>query len=173
MNNENVSTKKKIGGILLDIITIGLLFAAFGMVFYAGFITEEEDLTLDIMAAVTAVGLILLFIIGTFSCLITKVKSKSLTAGFLTFAAVQFYALLSNLVILGCLLVNLYTVNDISMQVSYVATTAIILVGYVVNIISFSDNSVSVDETVENETDYDEDAAEETDDVAEETDSEE
>lgn len=163
MNNENVSTKKKIGGILLDIITIGLLFAAFGMVFYAGFITEEEDLTLDIMAAVTAVGLILLFIIGTFSCLITKVKSKSLTAGFLTFAAVQFYALLSNLVILGCLLVNLYTVNDISMQVSYVATTAIILVGYVVNIISFSDNSVSVDETVENEADYDEDAAEETD----------
>lgn len=183
MNNENVNTKKKIGGIVLDIITIGLLFAAFGMVFYAGFITEEEDLTLNIMSAVTAVGLILLFLIGTFSCLITKVKTKSLTAGFLALAALQLYALLSNLVVLGCLLINLYTVEDMFMRVSYLVTTAIILIGYVINIISFSDNNIpndeseddsnsEEDETMEDDTDSADEEIQEDEEVSDKEDTE-
>lgn len=145
MKNEKTSNKKKIGGIIVDIITIGMLFAAFGMVFYAGFITPKEELPLNMMAIVTAAGLILLYLIGTCSCLVTKVKNNCLTAGFLAFSAVQLYAVLSNLVVLGCLLIKLYTVEDLFMQVSYVVTTAIVLIGYVVNIVAFSDKSTAAE----------------------------
>ncbi len=167
MKNEKTSNKKKVGGMIVDIITIGMLFAAFGMVFYAGFITEKEELSLNMMSIVTAVGLILLYLIGTCSCLVTKVKTKSLTAGFLAFSAVQLYAVLSNLVVLGCLLIGLYTIQDVFMQVSYVVTTAIVLIGYVVNIIAFSDNNTAAE--IDDADDEDED---ETDD-ADEDDSEE
>lgn len=168
MNNEKTEVKRKVGAIVLDIITIGLLFAAFGMVFYAGFITEEEDLNLNVMSAVTAAGLVLLYIIGTCSCLVTKAKLKSLTAGFLAFSAVQLYALMSNLVVLGCLLIGLFTINDIFMQVSYVATTAIVLIGYVVNVIAFSDkNAVTFDDSYEDE-DEEEDEEEASEDELEE-----
>lgn len=166
MNNEKTDAKRKVGAIVLDIITIGLLFAAFGMVFYAGFITEEEDLTLNVMSAVTAAGLILLYIIGTCSCLVTRVKQKALTAGFLAFSAVQLYALLSNLVVLGCLLIGLFTVNDVFMQAAYVVTTGIVLLGYVVNVIAFSDNNVpAIDE--DDESDEDEEEEEASDDDSE------
>ncbi|MDD6395874.1 MAG: hypothetical protein PUB37_06795 [Firmicutes bacterium] len=170
MKNEKTGNKKKIGGIIVDIITIGMLFAAFGMVFYAGFITPKDELPLNMMALVTAAGLVLLYLIGTCSCLVTKVKNNSLTAGFLAFAAVQLYAVLSNLVVLGCLLIKLYTVEDLFMQVSYVVTTAIVLIGYVVNIIAFSDNAaVSELEDYESE---DEDVEDVEDDGSDEEDAE-
>lgn len=167
MNNEKTDTKRKVEAIMLDILTIGLLFAAFGMVFYAGFITEEEDLTLNVMSAVTAVGLVLLYIIGTCSCLVTKAKKNTLTAGFLAFSAVQLYALLSNLVVLGCLLIGLFTVNDVFMQAAYVATTFIVLLGYVVNVIAFSDNNV-VTEDADDEDDEDEEEGTSADDSEDE-----
>lgn len=170
MKNEKTSNKKKIGGILVDVLTIGMLFAAFGMVFYAGFITEKEELSLNMMALVTAVGLVLLYIIGTCSCLVTKVKNNCLTAGFLTFSAVQLYAVLSNLVVLGCLIIGLYTVQDIFMQVSYVVTTAIVLIGYVVNIISFSGNETAV---AIDDADYEDDDESDEDDDDEDEESEE
>lgn len=178
MNNEKNSGKRKVGSILLDIITIGLLFAAFGMVFYAGFITEEEDLTLNMMSIVTAAGLVLLYAIGTCSCIITKVKNNCLTAGFLAFSAVQLYAVLSNLVVLGCLLIKLYTIEDIFMQVSYVVTTAIVLIGYVVNIVAFSDNSIpeeidDTDEDFEDEEESEDIEEDEAEDVSEDEVSEE
>ena len=175
MKKEKNKSKSKYGGVILDIITIALLFAAFGMVFYAGFITEEEDLTLNVMSAVTAVGLILLFVIGTFSCLVNKVRSKSLTAGFLAFSAIQFYALLSNLAVLGCLLIGLYKVEYSNMRYAYLTTTGIVLIGYVVNIVAASDNSDAVaaveegiadDEEIDDEADLDgdEEADDEDDD---------
>ncbi len=170
MNNEKISSKRKIGSVILDIITIGLLFAAFGMVFYSGFITKEDDLELKFMAIVTAIGLVLLYAIGTCSCLVTKVKTNSLTAGFLAFAAVQLYALLSNFAVLGCLLIGLYTIDDIFMQVSYVVTTAIVLIGYVVNVVSFSDNNVVAEETDDDEEEVED---EETDEVSEDDSEEE
>lgn len=176
MKNEKISNKKKIGGMLVDILTIGMLFAAFGMVFYAGFITDKEELSLNMMALVTAVGLVLLYIIGTCSCLVTKVKNNCLTAGFLTFSAVQLYAVLSNLVVLGCLLIGLYTVQDIFMQISYIVTTAIVLIGYVVNIVAFSGNETAAaidDADYEDDDESDEDDADEDDDESEEDSEEE
>ncbi len=157
MNNSTSSEKnvtKKVFSVMLDIITIALLFAAFIMVFYTGFITEEEnDMPLNVMSAVTAIGLILLFVIGTGSCLVTKAKKNCVTAGFLAFSAVQLYALLSNFVVLFCLVIGLFTTEDVFMQVSYLATTLIILIGYVANIIAFANDDVRAEASYDD--DYD------------------
>ena len=89
MSNETVSTRKKIGGIVVDVVTVLMLFTAFGAIFYSGFLTENGNMPLWMIAAVTALGLLLLFCIGTVSCMVTKVRQRSLTALFLAFSALQ------------------------------------------------------------------------------------
>lgn len=155
MNNEKISGRK-IGSIVIDIITIGLLFASFGMVFYSCFISEQQELKLSWMAIITAVGLSLLFGIGTCSCMVSKVKSSSLTAGFLAFSAVQLYALLSNFVVLAVLLLGIGSVEGMYMRAAYIITAAIVLIGYVVDVFSFSGND-DIFEYEDDDDEYDDD----------------
>ncbi len=158
MNHENVSNnsvKKMAGEILLDVVTMGLLIAAFGTMFYNGFIARSEGFTVGILSAITAAGLIILFFIGTISCMATKVKKNTLTVGFLVFAAVQLFALVCNWSVLGCLLFRLFTVEDSLMRYAYVITTAVLIVGYIVSIFSYSGGIV--DETAGEEEEVEED----------------
>lgn len=141
MNSEK-STKSMVGEVLLDIITMGLLLAAFGTMFYNGFIIQSEGFTVGIMAAITFVGLIILFSIGTLSCLVTKVKKDSLTVGFLAFSAIQLFALVCNWSVLACLLINVFTVENRFMRIAYIVTTALLIVGYIVSILSYSGGMV-------------------------------
>ena len=76
MENQNVSAKKKVGGVILDILTVGLLFASFAALFYSGFIIQSSTFPLGALCAITAVGLLLLFLIGAVSCLSSKVKNN-------------------------------------------------------------------------------------------------
>lgn len=186
MNSEK-STKSMVGEVLLDIVTMGLLLAAFGTMFYNGFIVQSEGFTVDIMAAITFIGLIILFCIGTLSCLVTKVKKHSLTVGFLTFSAIQLFALVCNWAVLICLLVNLFTVENSTMRISYAVTTAVLIIGYIASILSYSNGIVDeknyddefygedliFDEDVESEDDEDEDEDENEDEDDEEEEEEE
>lgn len=151
MNNEQISTKKKIGGVVLDIITIGMLFAAFGAIFYSGFILQSESFPLSWICAITAVGLLLLFFIGTVSCMATKVKNNALTVDYLVFSAVQVCALIVNLALLLTLMTKIFTVDMFAVRMTYAVTTVLVLVGYVASVMAYSDGIVDEDASDEEE----------------------
>ena len=142
MENTKQLSKKKVGGAVLDILTIGMLFASFAALFYSGFILQSASFPLGAMCAITAVGLLLLFFIGDITCLVSKSRSRTLTVGFLAFSAVQLVALIVNLALLLGLMCRLFSVNDMSARFTYVLTAAIVLVGYVASISYFSDGVV-------------------------------
>ena len=139
MKNDSNLKKKPIGGIVLDIITIGMLFASFAALFYSGFILQTDTFPVGALCAITAVGLLLLFFIGDVSCLSSKVKNNSLTVGFLVFSAIQLVALIVNLTLLFAIMVKFFSVEDIVVRTTYVVTTVIVLIGYVMSISYFSD----------------------------------
>lgn len=175
MSNEQISTQKKIGGMVLDIITIGMLFAAFGAIFYSGFILQSESFPLGWICAITAIGLLLLFFIGTVSCMATKVKNNALTVGFLVFSALQVCALIVNLALLLALMTKIFTVDLLPVRLTYAVTTALVLVGYVASVMAYSDGIVDEDASEEDEAtaDEDEEPSEEDEEPADEVLSEE
>lgn len=160
MENKNGRSKKNVGGVLLDILTIGMLFASFAALFYSGFILQTDTFPIGALCAITAVGLLLLFFIGDVSSLASKVKNHSLTAGFLAFSAVQLIALIVNLALLLAIMVKLFRVEDFSARLTYIITTAVVLIGYVASISYFSDGSVG-DDTAEEDEDEEEPEEEE------------
>ena len=164
MENKNASSKKNVGGILLDIFTIGMLFASFAALFYSGFILKTDTFPLGALCAITMVGLLLLFFIGTISCLSSKAKNKTLSVGFLVFAAIQLVALIANLALLLGIMVNLFSVEGLFARLTYIISVSIILVGYVSSISYFSDGNVG-ELSDEKETE-DEDETEDDDEVA-------
>lgn len=169
MENKKVLSKKNIGGILLDIFTIAMLFASFAALYYSGFVLKIETFPLIALCAITAVGLLLLFVIGAVSCLSSKSKNKTLTPGFLVFSAVQLVALFVNLALLCSILVKLFSVDDLFARLTYVISVSIVLIGYVVSISYFSDGSVGDVDSAEDE--YDEEESEDDElDKAEESD---
>ena len=169
MENKKVLSKKNIGGILLDIFTIAMLFASFAALYYSGFVLKIETFPLIALCAITAVGLLLLFVIGAVSCLSSKSKNKTLTPGFLVFSAVQLVALIVNLALLCSILIKLFSVDDLFARLTYVISVAIVLIGYVVSISYFSDGSVGDVDSAEDE--YDEEESEDDElDKAEESD---
>ena len=168
MENQNVSAKKKVGGVILDILTVGLLFASFAALFYSGFIIQSSTFPLGALCAITAVGLLLLFLIGAVSCLSSKVKNNCLTVGFLVFSAVQLVALIVNLTLLLGIMTRLFSVDDLPTRLTYLITTLVVLVGYVASISYFSNGTVNeISEDDETAADDDEAAADDTDDTAE------
>ena len=112
MENKNGRSKKNVGGVLLDILTIGMLFASLAALFYSGFILQTDTFPIGALCAITAVGLLLLFFIGDVSCLASKVKNHSLTAGFLAFSALQLIALIVNLALLLAIMVNRFVLES-------------------------------------------------------------
>ena len=140
---QNQSSSKKIGGIVLDIHTIGLLFAAFAALFYSAFILQSTTFPIGAMCAITAVGLLLLFFIGDVSCLSAKSKAGSLSVGFLVFSVVQLVALILNLALLLGLMIKLFDVNQLFSRLAYVITVSVVLIGYVASISYFSDGRVN------------------------------
>lgn len=173
MSKETVSTssaKKKIGGAIVDIITVIMLFGAFGAIFYSGFLTDSGSMPLWLIAVVTVFGLLLLFCIGTVSCMVTKVKQRSLTAGFLAFSALQLCALIVNDAVLGCLMIQLFTVENPIMRYAYVITAAIVLVGYVASIAAYSDGILDTSASSDGDTEEEEEEEEAAEDEAVEED---
>ena len=164
MENNKVVMKKNIGGIILDIFTIGMLFASFAALFYSGFILKTETFPLVALCAITAVGLLLLFFIGAVSCLSSKAKNNSLTRGFLFFSALQLVALIINLALLIGILIKLFSVDDLFARLTYVISVSIVLIGYVVSISYFSDGNVGNVGDAEEESDEDESGDEESGD---------
>ncbi|MBQ1441169.1 MAG: hypothetical protein IIZ08_04520 [Clostridia bacterium] len=165
MKNDSNLKKKPIGGIVLDIITIGMLFASFAALFYSGFILQTDTFPVGALCAITAVGLLLLFFIGDVSCLSSKVKNNSLTVGFLVFSAIQLVALIVNLTLLFAIMVKFFSVEDIVARTTYVVTTVIVLIGYVMSISYFSDGLPEPD----SDSDEDEETADEDEAADEET----
>ena len=170
MENKKVLSKKNIGGILLDIFTIAMLFASFAALYYSGFVLKIETFPLIALCAITAVGLLLLFVIGAVSCLSSKSKNKTLTPGFLVFSAVQLVALFVNLALLCSILVKLFSVDDLFARLTYVISVAIVLIGYVVSISYFSDGSVGDVDSVEEDNGEEEESEDDELDETEESD---
>ena len=170
MENKKVLSKKNIGGILLDIFTIAMLFASFAALFYSGFILKTETFPLVALCAITAVGLLLLFFIGAVSCLSSKSKNKTLTPGFLVFSAVQLVALIVNLALLCSILIKLFSVDDLFARLTYVISVAIVLIGYVFSISYFSEGSVGDVDSVEEDNGEEEESEDDELDETEESD---
>ena len=176
MSNGNVSdspVKKIVGEVVLDVFTMGLLLAAFGTMFYNGFIVQSRGFTVGILSAITVAGLLILFFIGTISCMTTKVRKNTLTLGFLVFAAVQMAALICNWAVLACLLFKLFTVTDLIMRYTYLITTTIMIVGYIVSIFSYSDGIVDMSAGEEDDEEEEPEALSDEDDDDDEEDDEE
>ena len=177
MENTKVSAKKNAGGIILDILTIGMLFASFAALFYSGFILQTDTFPLGALCAITAVGLLLLFFIGNVSCLSSKVRNKTLSPGFLVFSAVQLIALIVNLALLLGIMVKMFSVDGLFARLTYGISVFIVLVGYVASISYFSDgktgdlsdeeDSEEEEDAEEEESAAEEDSAEEPEDVEE------
>jgi Cobalamin biosynthesis protein CobT (nicotinate-mononucleotide:5, 6-dimethylbenzimidazole phosphoribosyltransferase) len=162
---ETGGTPKKAGGIVLDILTIGMLFAAFAALFYSAFILQSQTFPIGAMCAITAVGLLLLFFIGDVSCLTTKSKNRTLTLGFLVFSAVQLAALIVNLALLLGIMSRLFAVTQLESRLLYAVTVSIILIGYVASVSYFSSSSEEIEGSADEE---DEEAYEEEEEVDEE-----
>ena len=165
MENKKTLSKKNVGGILLDIFTIGMLFASFAALFYSGFILKTETFPLIALCAITAVGLLLLFFIGTVSCLSSKSKNKSLTLFFLIFSAVQLVALIVNIALLFALLIKMFSVDGLFARLTYLITVAVVLIGYVASISYFSDGNAEDIDDGEEEYEDEADEADEADEV--------
>ena len=175
MDNNKVSSKKNVGGVVLDILTIGMLFASFAALFYSGFIIQSDSFPLGAMCIITVVGLLLLFFIGSVSCLSSKVKNQSLTLGFLVFSAVQVVALVVNFALLLGLMIKLFNVETLSVRLTYVLTVSLVLIGYVASISYFSDGVVDANSEEEEESEEeadDEDQSDEEEESEEEADDE-
>lgn len=164
MENNTVSLKKNVGGIILDIFTIGMLFASFAALFYSGFILKTDTFPLGALCAITAVGLLLLFFIGTVSCLSSKVKNKNLSKGFLVFSAIQLVALIVNLALLLGIMIKMFSVDGLFARLTYIISVSLILIGYVASISYFSDNkAVDLSDEIEDESETEEDVETEDD----------
>ena len=172
MENTKVSAKKNAGGIMLDILTIGMLFASFAALFYSGFILQTDTFPLGALCAITAVGLLLLFFIGNVSCLSSKVRNKTLSPGFLVFSAVQLIALIVNLALLLGIMVKMFSVDGLFARLTYGISVFIVLVGYVASISYFSDGKTG-DLSDEEDSEEEEDAEEDSGDEASEEEPEE
>ena len=169
MDNNHLSKKKNVGGIVLDILTIGMLFASFTALFYSGFILKAASFPLGALCAITAAGMLLLFFIGNISCLSSKTKNDSLSVGFLVFSAVQLVALIVNLALLLGLMIKLFSVDDLASRLTYVITVSLVLIGYVASISYFSAGNAADtdDEEDDSKEDYSEDDEEEDSDEEE------
>ncbi len=169
MDNNHLSKKKNVGGIVLDILTIGMLFASFTALFYSGFILKAASFPLGALCAITAAGMLLLFFIGNISCLSSKTKNDSLSVGFLVFSAVQLVALIVNLALLLGLMIKLFSVDDLASRLTYVITVSLVLIGYVASISYFSAGNAA---DTDDEEDSDEEEVYEEDEENPEEDSE-
>ena len=166
-NNGANSTPKKVGGVLLDVLTIGMLFAAFAALFYSSFVLQSKTFPIGAMCAITAVGLLLLFFIGDVSCLSAKSKNNTLSVGFLSFSAFQLVALICNLALLLGLMIKLFNVEQLGTRLAYVITVSVILIGYVASVSYFSTTPEEYDGVSDDEDDED---SEEYDDLEEDDD---
>jgi len=174
MENNN-SSPKKIGGIVLDVLTIGMLFAAFAALFYSAFILQTKTFPIGAMCAITAVGLLLLFFIGDVSCLSSKSKNGTLSVGFLVFSSVQLVALILNLALLLGLMIKLFDVNQMVTRLAYVISVSIVLFGYVASVSYFSTSPEELPESLDapDEEESDEDECDEEASDEEESDEDE
>ena len=135
----------------VDIITVLLLTASFGMAFYTGFIGKtaggDNMLATNLFALMSMLGAAILFAIGTFSTVIVRSRMNLLTRKALIFAIVQFVSVVGICVIMSMLWMGMFKLENQTLRLLYLLFVAILLIGYVDSLL-FAD-SLSKEEMLE------------------------
>ena len=134
---------------LVDVITVLLLIAAFGMAYYTGFVGENaaggKMLSKGLLAAISMGGSAILFAVGSFNTMLTRWKRDMLTVGSVIFAIVQFACVVGICVIMSMLCFDMFKLDNGVLRALYLIFTAIVIVGYIDSLL-FADSLARYDE---------------------------
>ena len=127
---------------LVDILTVLLLAAAFGMAFYTGFIGRKDNgmprLATNLFAIISIVGTVILLLVGMVSALIARAKNNLVTNSFLAFAVVQSAAVVAIILCMAFVWSGVFALENKTIWAVYIISVLIIIAGYV-DAITFSD----------------------------------
>ena len=119
----------------IDVITVLLLTASFGMAFYTGFVGKtasgDNMLATNLFALMSMLGAAVLFAIGTFSTVIGRSRMGLLTRRALVFAIIQFISVVGICVIMSMLWMGMFKLDNQTIRLLYLLFVAILLIGYV------------------------------------------
>lgn len=168
---------------LTDTLTVLLLAAAFGMAYYTGFVGELANgkpmLGTDVFAIISMLGMLVLFIIGPVSALVSRAKNNLITTGFIVFFCAQVLALVALCTAMIMLWTNMFNTDSSGIRAIYIICTVIGIAGFV-DALLFSDCLAARDAALEGDAeaeddaeDYEEEAEEEYEEETEEESEEE
>ncbi len=181
---------------IVDIVTIALLAAAFGLAYYTGLVGSEASggpmLAANTFAIIIVCSSLVLMLVGGISELLARVKNNAVTVSFTAFMAVQAVSFVGMCAVAVALVSGAFTADNSWIRVLFIMCAAVQLLGYTQAVIytggveekaalaaGLSEDGAeegSEDETQPEEYEYyytDEDGEEDTEDDAEEDDSDE
>lgn len=127
---------------LVDILTVLLLIAAFGMAFYTGFIGKNDNgapmLATNLFAIISIAGTIILLLVGMISALIARAKNNLVTNSFLAFAVVQSAAVIAIILSMAFVWNGVFALDNKTIWAVYIISVLVVIIGYV-DAITFSD----------------------------------
>lgn len=134
---------------LVDVITVLLLIAAFGMAYYTGFVGEnaagDKMLSKSLLAVISMAGSAILFAVGSFNTMLTRWKRDMLTVGSVVFAIFQFACVVGICVIMSMICFDMFKLDNGVLRFLYLVFTAVIIIGYI-NSLLFADSLAREDE---------------------------
>ncbi len=127
----------------VDILTVLLLMAAFGMAFYTGFIGQDGHgkpmLATNLFCIISMAGVVMLYVVGALSSLIARGKRDLITKTSLVFAVLQFFSVVGICVIMTLLWTGMFGLDNTIIRVLYIVFILICIVCYV-EALMFADN---------------------------------
>lgn len=154
--------------LLVDLVTVILLAAAFGLAYYTGLVgdsaTGEPMLDLKVFSLIAVVGSLVLMAVGSVSELISRVKNDTVTWSFTAFMAVQVVAFVGMCAVIIGLNSGAFTTDSGWIRGLFLGFAAVEILGYVQSVIYAN----TLDSYVEVEEGEEESGTEEADDDAEE-----
>lgn len=134
---------------LVDVITVLLLIAAFGMAYYTGFVGEnaagDKMLSKGLLAVISMAGSAILFAVGSFNTLLTRWKRDMLTVGSVIFGIIQFACVVGICVIMSMICFDMFKLDNGVLRALYLIFTAVVIIGYIDSLL-FTDSLVRYDE---------------------------
>ena len=119
----------------VDTVTVLLLAVSFGIAFYTGFIGKnsygDSMLAINLFSLISIAGVIVLFIIGAFSTVVTRAQMGLLTVGGLIFGIAQFVCVVGVCVIMTMLWTGMFSIESTALRLLYLLFVGVVLAGYV------------------------------------------
>lgn len=119
---------------IVDIVTIALLAAAFGLAYYTGLVGSDANggpmLAANTFAIIIVCSSLVLMLVGGISELTTRVKNNAVTVSFTAFMAVQAVSLVGMCAIAVALVSGAFTADNSWIRALFIMCAAVQLLGY-------------------------------------------